>query len=152
VSLPLRPLSFESPSQNHNCRPCGGFLTDPPLNYPSVSKYEPAFRRSRRHTVPLSWESLLILLWSAKPLTARFAGLWTICCNCSSPSLGPLPRPQTKRDNRSTLPTRQSPPAMIDELIAKAAPSSDTRVHGFRYRQSLKAETICLARSQSLMP
>ena len=28
---------------------------------------------------------------------------------------------------------------MIAELIANAAPSSDTRVQGFRYRQSLKA-------------
>jgi hypothetical protein len=51
----------------------------------------------------------------------------------------PKSLPQTKRDKRATLPPRQSPFATIAELIANAAPSSDKRVQGFRYRQSLKA-------------
>jgi hypothetical protein len=50
----------------------------------------------------------------------------------------PSSLPQNKRDKEVSLPSRQSPFAMIVELIANAAPSSDKRVQGFRYRQSLK--------------
>jgi hypothetical protein len=43
-----------------------------------------------------------------------------------------------RRDKGAIIPPRQSPFALIADLIANAAPSRDKRVQSFRYRRSLK--------------
>ena len=144
------PLSFESPDlePNHSCRACGGSLAHPPVSNLSV-RYEPAIQ-----AVEEAYRAALLgvsphpsLVGKATDRAFRRFVDDMLQLLISFPQPTSLPR--TKRDNRATLPPRQSPFATIAELIANAAPSSDKRVQDFRYRQSLKTWT-CLARSQTL--
>jgi hypothetical protein len=135
------PLSFESPDlrPNHSCRACGGSLTDPPVNCPSASKYEPAIQ-----AVQEAYRATLLGISPSPSLVGKatdraFRRFVDDMLQLLISFPHPTSLPQTKRNNRSTLPTRQSRFAMIAELIANAAPSSDAMVRGFRYRQSLKA-------------
>jgi hypothetical protein len=108
------------------------------VNYPRVPKYEPAIQ-----AVEEAYRAALLgisphpsLVGKATDRAFRRFVDDMLQLLISFPQLNSLP--QKSRDKEAALPSRQSPFAMIAELIANAAPSSDKRVQSFRYRQSLK--------------
>jgi hypothetical protein len=129
---------------------CGGSLTDQPVSYPSVRKYEPAIQAVeeayRAALLGVSPHPSLVGKATDRAFRRFVDDMLQLLISFPQPSSVP----QNRRVDGATLPSRQSPLVMIAELISNAAPSSDTRVQSFRYRQSLKIWPICLARSQSL--
>jgi hypothetical protein len=134
------PLSFESQNlkPNPTCWACGGSLIDPSVNTSCVSNYEPAIRAVeeayRDALLGIAPQPSLVGKATDRAFRRFVDDMLQLLISFPQPSS----LPQNKRDKEAVLPSRQNPFAMIVELIANAAPSSDKRVQGFRYRQSLR--------------
>ena len=134
------PLSFDSPDlkPNRTCWACGASLVDPTENSPRVRKYEPVIR-----AVEDAYRAALAGIAPHPSLVGkatdcafrRFVDdmLQLLIC---FPQPGSAP--QKTKDGGAALRPRQEPFAMISELIANAAPGSDTWERQSRYRRSLK--------------
>jgi hypothetical protein len=134
------PLNFESQGlmPNHNCRACGGSLTDQAANYPSLRKDERAIQ-----AVEEAYRAALLGVSPHPSLVGKATDhAFRRFVDDMLQLLISFPQPssvtQNKRDRGAAIPSRQSPLTLIADLISNAAPSSDKRVQSFRYRQSLK--------------
>jgi hypothetical protein len=137
------PLNFESQDlkPRYTCWACGGSLTDQAANYRSVRKDERAIQAVeeayRAALLGASPHPSLVGKATDRAFRRFIDDMLQLLISIPQPSSVT----QNKRDKGATIPPRQSPFALIAELIANAAPSTDKRVQSFRYRQSLKIWT-----------
>lgn len=134
------PLSFDRPDlkPNRTCCACGASLVDPTENCSYVRGYEPVIR-----AVEDAYRAALLGIAPHPSLVGKATnGAFRRFVDDMLQLLICFPQfdsdPQNKIDNLAPLRPRQIPFVMISELIANAAPGSDTWETQSRYRRSLK--------------